>query len=316
MRAELGFAAMGTHAHVLVFAGDETVAARLVAQATARIEQLEARWSRFRDASEVNRLNAAAGTPAIVSADTVRLVETMRVGYSVTHGAFDPTILHDLEALGYDRDFRDVRGVVSLSNTAVTRRPRGLGRFGEVTVSPKSGLVWLPAGVGIDPGGIGKGLAADIVAEELLAAGAHGALVNLGGDLRVIGAPDDCDCWHVDVDDPYTGEPVTRVALVDGGLATSSTERRTWERGGARVHHLIDPATGTSTDRGIVGATVIAREAWRAEVLTKACVVRGARGIELVDGFGAAARVTRADGRPISNVAWRRHERAPQWAGV
>lgn len=323
MRADSRFPAMGTHAHVLVFADNETTTRRLLAHAAARTEQLENRWSRFRDASELNRLNAAPGSPAIVSADTVRLVETMRVGFSVTHGAYDPTILSDLEALGYDRDFRDVvtavpdlTGVVSDPYTAPERRPGEVARFGEVTVSPKSGLVWLPDGVRIDPGGIGKGLAADIVAEELLAAGAQGALVNLGGDLRVVGAPDDADCWHVDVDDPFTGETVTRVALVDGGLATSSTERRSWKRGGTRVHHLIDPATGASTDRGVVGATVIAREAWRAEVLTKACIVRGARGIDLVDQFGAAARVTRADGRPITNNAWRRHERAQEQVGV
>ena len=132
--------------------------------------------------------------------------------------------------------------------------------------------------------------------------------------------PDDADCWYVDVEDPFTGEPVTRVALVDGGLATSSTERRSWDRDGARVHHLIDPATGASTASrstcGVVGATVIAREAWRAEVLTKACIVRGARGIEIVDRFGAATRVTRADGRPIANGAWRRHEMALGQVGV
>ena len=113
MRAEARFAAMGTHAHVLVLADDALAAAQLVEQATARIEQLEARWSRFRPTSELNRLNACAGTPAIVSADTVRLVECMRVGFSVTDGAYDPTILEAITALGYDRDFTDVKCVVS-----------------------------------------------------------------------------------------------------------------------------------------------------------------------------------------------------------
>ncbi len=311
MRAEERFGAMGSHAHVLVIADDAGTAARLVRGAQRRIEQLEARWSRFRPHSELNRLNASAGVPAIVSDDTMRLVECMCTGYAVTEGAYDPTVLEAIEALGYDRDFLCV---VSHSNSAVERRigsgdRRGRG-FGEVTVSKRSRLVWLPEGVGIDPGGIGKGLAADIVAEELVAAGARGALVNLGGDLRVVGHPDDSDCWIVDVEDPMTGAPVTSVALVDGGLATSSTERRAWRHDGKPVHHVIDPDTRESTDRGVVGASVIAREAWRAEVLTKACIVRGARGMELVDRFGAAARVTRRDGRAVTNTTWRRHERA------
>ncbi len=257
------------------------------------------------------RSNAAAGTPAIVSADTVRLVEAMRVGHAVTEGAYDPTVLDDVTALGYNRTFSDLTCVVWVPNSGPKRRMvGGRRRFDEVTVSAKSGMVWLPAGVGIDPGGIGKGLAADIVAEELAAAGAHGALVNLGGDLRVIGEPDDADGWYVDIEHPFTGEPVTRVVLVDGGLATSSTQQRAWWHGDHRVHHLIDPATNTSADRGVVGASVIASEAWRAEVLTKACIVRGAAGMDLVERFGAAARMTRTDGRPLANRSWRRHERA------
>jgi thiamine biosynthesis lipoprotein len=325
MRLDRHFDAMGTHAHVLVFADTEIVAARLVRDAQERIEQLEARWSRFRPTSELNALNACAGMPAVVSADTVRLVESMQVGVGVTEGAYDPTILADITALGYDRDFEQARA--DQQRRVRTRRPeqpgsdegatrvrselaaeRRRGKFDAITVSPKSGLVWLPEGVGIDPGGIGKGLAADIVAEELLASGARGALVNLGGDLRVVGAPDDSPVWAVDVDDPSTGAPATTVALVDGGLATSSTEKRAWWHDGRAVHHVIDPATGTSTDRSIIGASVIAREAWRAEVLTKACIVRGGHGLALVDRFGAAARVTRRDGRQVTNAMWARHE--------
>jgi thiamine biosynthesis lipoprotein len=308
VRAEERFEAMGTWAHVLVFGGGAT---RLVRDAVARIEQLESRWSRFRPASELSRLNANAGTPAIVSPDTLRLVQCMRVGHSVTEGAFDPAILPEITRLGYDRDFKRVvaAGNAVTDDARVTRlrdvQPR---RFADVTVSPKSAMVWLPAGVGIDPGGIGKGLAADIVAEELRAAGAQGALVNLGGDLRVIGRPDDAECWYVDLEDPISGDAQRSVALVDGGLASSSTEKRAWKRDGRDVHHLIDPGTGTSTDRAIVGATVIAREAWRAEVLTKACIVRGSAGLELVDRFGAAAQLVRRDGRRMGSAMWRRHE--------
>jgi thiamine biosynthesis lipoprotein len=123
-----------------------------------------------------------------------------------------------------------------------------------------------------------------------------------------MGTPDDEAAWYVDVDDPFNSEPTATVTLVDGGLATSSTEKRAWHHDGHAVHHLIDPATGTSTDRSIVGASVIAREAWRAEVLTKVCIVRGGHGLALVDRFGAAARVTRRDGRQVTNAMWARHE--------
>jgi thiamine biosynthesis lipoprotein len=310
MRADTGFEAMGTHVHVLVVATDERAAARLLQFATERIEQLEARWSRFRPTSEISRLNASAGTPCVVSADTVRLVESMRLGYAVTNGAYDPTVLHDLCTLGYDRDFQCV---VAPAYTAAKRRTgdgaRRAGGFDGVVVSRASGLVWLPAGTGIDPGGIGKGLAADMVVEELVGAGASGALVNIGGDLRVMGLPDDGDRWIVDVDDPHSGEPATKVALVDGALATSSTRRRAWQHDGEVVHHLIDPATGMPADADVAGVSVIAAEAWRAEVLTKAVVVTGAaRGGQLVERLGAAMRAVAPDGRVHANAAWTPYE--------
>src|SRR5207302_3615788 len=88
--------------------------------------------------------------------------------------------------------------------------------------------VRLPQGAAIDPGGIGKGLAADIVAEEMLEAGAGGVCVNVGGDLRVAGCPPTPAGWTVGVDDPFGGPPLTTLALQDGAIATSSRLGRTW----------------------------------------------------------------------------------------
>ncbi len=321
MRHDATFPAMGSSAHVLVVGRDAATAADLVHTATRRIEELEARWSRFRATSEVQRLNAHAGVPVVVSPDTVRLIEAMRLGYSVTDGAYDPTVLKDLVALGYDRDFADVSPSPDPLSPPTPLNPSNApdpsdsggrharsGAFERITVSARSGLVWLPAGVGIDPGGIGKGLAADIVAEELVADGALGALVNIGGDIRVVGTPDDGAFWRVDIRDPFTEQPVTQVALIDGGVATSSALRRRWRHDGLDAHHLIDPATGTSTNRDVVGASVIASEAWRAEVLTKAVFVAGCdRGLAIADRFGAAVRVVARYGAVRANDGWRRH---------
>ena len=137
-------------------------------------------------------------------------------------------------------------------------------------------MVRLPAGVGIDVGGIGKGLAADLVARELLESGAAGALVNLGGDVRVVGDPPTADGWVVEIEDPLEPDnAIARLSLRDGGVATSSTRRRRWTRANQAMHHIVDPGTGQPTSGALIGVTVVAPTASWAEALTKAVMVAG-----------------------------------------
>ena len=154
------------------------------------------------------------------------------------------------------------------------------------------------AGHGFDPGGIGKGLAADLVSAELLAAGAEGVLVNLGGDLRVRGRGPDQGDWPLSVADPFRPDvELLRLAIGDGALATSSRLLRRWRnRRGIEMHHLLDPATGAPTDTDVVAVTVLAGDAWWAEALTKALfTVDAERGLGHV--HHAAAMIVDRAGR-------------------
>ncbi len=186
---------MGSDAHVLV-AGD----ARLLDRAELRIEELEARWSRFRADSELTRMNEAAGRPTVVSHDTALLVTRCIEAWRATGGAFDPTVHDSVVALGYDRDFR----VVPTGGPSLTREGTPAPGLAEAVIDVGAGLTWLPPGVHLDPGAIGKGLAADLVCQELLLAGAEGACVGIGGDVRVAGSPGDRDAWSISIEDPTT----------------------------------------------------------------------------------------------------------------
>ena len=133
----------------------------------------------------------------------------------------------------------------------------------------------LPEGVGFDPGGIGKGLAADLVVERLLRDGAAGACVNVGGDLRVEGQPRRGAAWAVDVAHPLRPGARTPLGLRSGAVATSTRTLRAWGPANDRRHHLIDPATGRPARSGLASATVVAAVAWQAEVVAKAAFVAG-----------------------------------------
>jgi thiamine biosynthesis lipoprotein len=253
---------MGTRAHVIVTDGDES----LLDLAERRIAQLEARWSRFRESSEISALNRAAGRPTVVSHDTALLVDRCVRAWRRTQGAFDPTVHDSMVDLGYDRDFAEV---VAEEIDRVGRPSPAPGLAGTV-VDVERGLVWLRPGVHLDPGGIGKGLAADLVCCELRTAGAEGVCVNLGGDLRVEGRAPGGSRWTVSVEDPFDGSrEIARMGVVAGAVATTSRLRRTWRRGGEAVHHVVDPRTGAAAETTSVSVTVLARSAWWAEVAAK-----------------------------------------------
>ena len=257
---------MGTGAHVVVVGGDE---ARLIDGARRRLDDLERRWSRFLPGSEVSALNRRPARPVVVSADTFTLVARSVDAWHATGGRFDPTVLPAVLAAGYDRDYASV---------AVAAGPLGASQpapgCGGIRLDPAVMAVWLPAGVGFDPGGIGKGLAADLVSTELAEAGAAGVLVNVGGDLRVQGTPPTGDEWVVTVEEPAgsSGE-LARFALASGAVATSSRLRRRWRAGDVDLHHLIDPTTGAPAQTGVATVTVVAADAWWAEALATALCV-------------------------------------------
>ena len=271
---------MGSDAHVIVVGG----APSLLDEAHRRIDDLERRWSRFLPDSEITELTRRAGSPVAVSDETVLLVERAIEAWRLTGGSFDPTVLGDVIRAGYDRPFDDI------GPNPATGRSRML--LGCTDIEVVGSEVRLPPGTGFDPGGIGKGLAADLVVAETMASGAAGVCVNLGGDLRVTGLDPTDTAWTVAVEHPLAASPLAYVGLRDGAIATSTTLRRRWQVDGKLRHHLIDPFTGLSSDSDLTLATVVAGAGWIAEVLAKAVLLRGsAHPFDLIDGLGAEALV-------------------------
>jgi thiamine biosynthesis lipoprotein len=168
-----------------------------------------------------------------------------------------------------------------------------------VRLDPYLPAVTLGPDVRLDPGGIGKGLAADIVVGELIERGAHGAMVNLGGDVSVAGAAPTQAGWIVGVEDPRDRtRSVARVALRAGGVCTSSRLRRAWiDTSGMPVHHLVDPRTGMPVDTDVASVTVVAGAAWWAEALTKARFVGTVAGSPDHLTAGTHALLVSLDGR-------------------
>jgi thiamine biosynthesis lipoprotein len=255
-RWEREFQAMGTDCHVIVVGASR----HLTTNAVDQVADLQARWTRFDPDSEVMMLNRAGS--GSVSAATWQLLTCGLVGRRLTGGRFDPFMVRGIVAAGYDRDFAELDARANLADpmaVPAVRHPL-------IAFDRRRRWVRLADGAQVDSGGLGKGLAADMVSAQLMRDGATACLVNLGGDLRVRG--DKGEPWQIGVDSEGPGSQLS-VRLASGAVATSSRSHRVWRTSSGTAHHLLDPRTGRPLLSRWAGCTAIAPQAWVAEVLSK-----------------------------------------------
>ena len=206
-----------------------------------------------------------------VAPETITLVETMKEAWDLTQGRYDPTILPILVANGYATSKVD-----ATMTTVLSPGPHRTGAVDQIIVDPRRSTVTVPTGIALDPGGIGKGLAADMAVALLLDGGADGALVSIGGDLAAAGTAPEPEGWRIDIERADPGEsPLCRATIDHGGVATSSTRSRRWDHEGRARHHAIDPATGAQSDTDLATATVFATSGWRAEAFATGALLAG-----------------------------------------
>lgn len=234
--------------------------------ARARGEALEAMCSRFRADSELSRINEAGASE--VSAELFSLVELGRALSEETGGAFNP--LAQISRFGYDRDLSEVAGRERAAKAGTYS-----ANWDEVALDRQSRRITLGAGQALDFGGFLKGHAAEALARGIVAAGASGALVNIGGDLYAAGRDEGGDAFQVAIFDPVAGEDRFVMSAADGAVATSGTYRRHWLVGGERRSHILDGGGQEPARGGLASASVAHRDGARAEALATAAAVLG-----------------------------------------
>lgn len=276
----IDFQAMGTSFFCILVGANEQIFNSIYELAN----DLESKWSRFIPDSEVMFLNNHPDSMHQVSDATLRLVSDMKLGFDLTHGLYSANILGELIDIGFAKSRSNLDNVTKWDAQSKTSAD-----LSDVVIDLEKKSVSVPSGVALDPGGIGKGLAADLMSDYAMQLGAMGVAVFAGGDVAVKGMAQGASGWKVTISDPNNVENfIDTISLSRGGLATSSPMG--WKIGSS--HHIIDPRTQRSSDSDVLQATVIAQNASQAEVLSKMCVILGAReGISQIDSLGAAALI-------------------------
>ena len=270
---------MGTRCDVELWADDHAKGEAAIAAVFDEMRRIDNQFSTFKPDSEVSQVNAnAAKAPMRISKELFDLIQTSIDYSNLTRGTFDITYA----SVGYLYNYPDhVRPTDAQIAAALPE-----SNYHHIHLDTAAHTVFFDhAGVRIDFGGIGKGYAVDRGVAVLQKQGVTHAMVNAGGDSRIIGdrfgKP-----WIIGIRDPDDRtRTILKIPLSDTAFSTSGDYERFFDEGGVRYHHILDPRTGKSPHK-VRSVTIIGPYATRTDALTKSVFVMGVQeGIAFINGL-------------------------------
>jgi len=269
-----------------------------VKAAFAEFKRINELTNRFDESSQVSKINQAAGQEKVqVDPDVITMLKLARSRSEQLNGALDVSVgaLTELWSVGHKGEFvpsdAEIKALLPLVN------------FQLIEIDDKANTVFLPKpGMRIDLGAVAKGYADRKAIDALTAHGIKSALVNAGGDVRIIGKRPDGQPWRIGVQDPRDSEGIAaKIALTDWDvLETSGDYQRFFIKDDIRYSHIIDPRTGYQP-REIASVTIVAKADNNVDILSTAMFVLGVeKGQQLLKQYpGTEAIFITTDGKKI-----------------
>jgi thiamine biosynthesis lipoprotein len=340
--------ALGTSVELVLNDRDALARARSIVE--RELEEIDRACSRFREDSDLTRLNMRAGRTVQVNPLLIEATQLALRAAELTDGDLDPTIGRALELAGYDRDWRLLApphgsacpSRMPSTTPASTSGPRveaphgdprvGAPRESSVAAAPPGPRVlatmrsgwWtvevdrerstlrIPLGVKLDLGATAKAWAADRACGAVYDATGCGVLLSLGGDIATAG-PSPAQGWSIHVTDDHRGTasaPGQTISISGGGLATSSTTVRRWRHEGRTMHHILDPSTGEPAASVWRTVSVAAIDCADANIAATAAIVRGERAPDWLADLQLPARLVGREGAVVTVGSWPREEQS------
>lgn len=267
-----------------------------------RIRELEHELLSWRlDTSEVYSVNFSAGNEeGIPLSDSLEeILEQCLTVSRRSQGAFDPS-LGAVTRLWKIDEWAGLESAEGYELPTEEEIQEALQSAGYEKLVLKEGRLYLPEGMQLDLGAVGKGVALTRVREYLEGEPqVKAAVISVGGSILTYGDKADGSAWSVAVVDPLDPSESLGYLALNGQwcVSTSGDYERYVEVDGRRYHHIIDPETGCPADSGLSGVTVLCGDGLLSDALSTACFVLGKeRGADLVEAFGAEALFVDHDG--------------------
>ena len=256
----------------------------------AKIKDLEALMTINAPGGDVNRLNEQAGNGYVtVNPETTSVLKSVRKISELSNGAFDVTVGPVVKAWGIGSDKPQIPPDLVLKDLV------SLIDYTDVHLDENKNQVSLQRpGQIVDLGGIAKGYAGDVAKTIYQKNGTQSGLINLGGNVVVLGHKPDGSPWSIGIQNPRseTGEVVGVVHVSDQAVVTSGDYQRYFEKDGKRYCHIIDTQTGYPAESGLMSATIVASSSIEADGLSTAAFVLGlTKGLDLIKRYGQAEAI-------------------------
>lgn len=287
---------MGTLVRITVVAPTQDQAQAAATAGFQEIRRLEELLSTWIPASELSRVNAAAGRgPVPVSPETLLVLKRSLEIAGLTEGGFNI-------AVGPAVDAWSVTERQHIPSDAELERFRPLADLSQIHLNEQAGTVFLArTGMRVDVGGIGKGFAADLAVVVMQRAGATGGVVALAGDIKTFGRLPDDQPFAIGIQHPRkAGAVLARLVLREEAISTAGDYERFFERDGVRYHHILDPDT-LKPARLCQSVTIVASEGTMADGLDTGIFVLGPeKGMALIERLpGVEGVIVDAEGRVL-----------------
>ena len=260
-----------------------------------RVREIENKMSRHLTGSEVDLINQNAGKEAVsISSDTFFVIQSALDYAEKTNGALNPVMGTIIELWGIGTENARVPTQDELNmflpyldyhQLILTQNP--------YTARLTSNKLKL------DLGAIAKGYAGDEMARVLSEKGITSALLNLGGNVVVLGERPDHTPWTIGIQNPLKeerGEVAGIIKTKDTSVVTSGSYERFFEKEGIRYHHIMDPSTGYPGQNGVISSTIIAQSSTQADALSTAVYILGKeKGLSLIESLPGVEAVVITD---------------------
>lgn len=270
---------LGTICRIQINGGDNSD----LDAALNRIRQIESRMSRNLETSEVRKIASSGDDGFKVSSGPCQVIKKALDFGDLSGGLFDVTIAPVVDLWGFGNNDVDPH----LPSESALKQALPLVDYRQIHVQEDCRVVTGP-GQRIDLGGIAKGYAADEAASVLRESGVKSALINLGGNLFVLGKKDNGKPWKFGIQDPLkpTGTMMGIIEIDSGALVTSGIYERFFEENGKKYHHILDPNTGYPVKNNLAGVSITAPSGLDADALSTVVFMLGIdKGCELLAQF-------------------------------
>ena len=287
---------MGSHCSIQLYATCRAEFDEVSQRVEAEIARIESRYSRYLETSFLAAINRSARQAETirVDAETARLIDYAYACHAKSGGLFDITS----GRLRRVWDFGREQAISDMGRLKAELRHVGMHRL--AWNDPELGFE-VP-GMELDLGGIVKEYAADQAAAICRAGGVSHGLVELGGDIAVIGPHPDGSDWIVGVQHPVDRDALLmNIGVGSGGVATSGDYERYIELDGRRYSHLLNPITGWPV-HGLVAVTVVAQHCLLAGSLATIAMLKGAEGAAWLGGCGVGYLCVDVEGQVSGNL--------------